>query len=142
MSSEDQQPLRVLAVDDHPTNLLVLEAILGLVGANLTLARDGAEAVAAFAPARYDIILMDLQMPVMDGVHATQEIRRIEASSGAPRTPLLVVTANTLGEHVAAARAAGADHHIGKPVTPDSLLQAIEWTMSLGAPAEAARRVG
>jgi CheY-like chemotaxis protein len=126
----------VLAADDHPTNRLVVETILGLVSAEVTSVEDGAQAlqaVEAAGPSSYDVILMDLQMPVMDGLEATRRIRALEAAAGAPRTPLLVVTANTMTEHLEAAMAAGADAHMAKPVTPDGLLGAIGRTMALVA---------
>jgi CheY-like chemotaxis protein len=68
---------------------------------------------------------MDLQMPVMDGLTAIREIRKYEGETERPRTPVLAVTANALSEHVSASRAAGADRHIAKPVTPEGLLEAI-----------------
>jgi CheY-like chemotaxis protein len=128
-----ERALRVLAVDDHPTNLMVMEAILGLVAAEVVCAVNGAEAVAAAQRARFDIILMDLQMPVMDGLHATREIRRLEAAEGWARTPLLVVTANTLSDHIRDALAAGADDHLAKPVTPDGLLGRIQALLQAAA---------
>jgi len=73
----------------------------------------------------FDIVLMDLQMPVMDGLTAIREIRKFELAHGRRRTPVLAVTANAMSEHVAASRAAGADHHIAKPVVPQVLLTAI-----------------
>jgi CheY-like chemotaxis protein len=121
--------LRVLAADDHPTNRIVIETILELVSADVVSVEDGAQAVDAFRTGRFDIVLMDLQMPVMDGLTATREIRRLEVESGLRRTPLLVVTANTLSEHLRAAIAAGADDHMAKPVTPDGLLAAIDKTI-------------
>lgn len=121
----DERPLRVLLADDHPTNRAVVEVILGLMEAELFSVEDGAQAVDAFRAQDFDVVLMDLQMPVMDGLTAIREIRRFELDTGRARTPILAVTANAMSEHVAASHAAGADRHVAKPVTPDKLLGAI-----------------
>jgi two-component system, sensor histidine kinase len=73
---------------------------------------------------------MDLQMPGMDGYAATREIRRIEAEGGRPRTPVLVVTANTIAQQLASALQAGADEHMAKPITPDGLVAAMKSTIA------------
>lgn len=117
--------LRVLLAEDHPTNRAVIEIVLGLMDADLLAVENGAEAVAAYRAEPFDVVLMDLQMPVMDGLTAIREIRAIEHSGERRRTPILAVTANALAEHVAAARAAGADRHIAKPIVPDILISAI-----------------
>lgn len=132
--TETERPLRVLLADDHPTNRAVVEVILGMVEADLVSVEDGAQAVDAFKSADFDVVLMDLQMPVMDGLTAIREIRNYELASGRRRTPILAVTANAMSEHVAASHAAGADHHVSKPVTPDGLLSAIFGNL---APADA-----
>jgi CheY-like chemotaxis protein len=119
------RPLRVLVADDHPTNRAVLEVILSLISAELVAVEDGAQAVDAFKAEEFDVVLMDLQMPVMDGLTAIREIRKFEAETGRRRTPILAVTANAMSEHIAASRAAGADRHISKPVIPDTLLTEI-----------------
>lgn len=121
----DEGPIRVLAVDDHLTNRMVMETILELISADVVLAEDGAQAVTAFQTGHFDVVLMDLQMPIMDGLTATRRIRDLERASGAPRTPVLAVTANTLSQHVEAARQAGVDRHLAKPITPDGLLAAM-----------------
>src|SRR5205085_4372334 len=103
----------------------VLEVILGLIEAEMVSVEDGAQALAAFKSGDFDIVLMDLQMPVMDGFTAIREIRLFEAETGRRRTPILAVSANAMAEHIAASRAAGADQHIAKPVVPDALLRAM-----------------
>lgn len=123
--SASERALRVLAADDHPTNRAVIEVILGLVDAELTCVEDGAQAVEAFRATDFDVVLMDLQMPVMDGLTAIREIRRIEAESARRRTPVLAISANAMSEHVEASRAAGADMHIPKPVVPNNLLEVL-----------------
>lgn len=127
MSTDTQNDprLRVLLADDHPTNRAVVEVILAIIDADLVSVEDGAQAVAAFTNGAFDVILMDLQMPVMDGLTAIREIRRLEREGGLVRTPILAVTANAMSEHVAASRAAGADDHLAKPVVAEVLIGAI-----------------
>ena len=117
--------LHILLAEDHPTNRAVIEAILGLFEVELTSVENGRDAVAAFASDAYDVVLMDLQMPVMDGLEAIREIRRLEDSSGRERTPIFAVTANAMTTHVNASMSAGADRHISKPILPDDLIGAI-----------------
>lgn len=120
-----ERRLSVLAADDHPTNLRVVELILSQVGATVTTVCNGAEAVAAFKGAPFDIVLMDMQMPVMDGLSAVREIRAWEAANARPETPVVMVTANAMPEHRLAGEAAGANGHVDKPVTSGALIAAI-----------------
>jgi signal transduction histidine kinase/AmiR/NasT family two-component response regulator len=117
--------LRVLLAEDHPTNRRVVELILETVGVDLTSVADGAQAVSAFETQAFDLVLMDMQMPVMDGLTAIGHIRRAEAARGGARTPVYVLTANAMPDHIAASLAAGADGHISKPITPDRLLAVV-----------------
>jgi CheY-like chemotaxis protein len=87
---------------------------------------NGAEAVDAAKTGGFDAILMDIQMPVMDGFEATRLIRAWEAETGRQRMPILIVSANGLQEHVDAGKAAGADGHLNKPVSVPQLLGALE----------------
>ncbi|MDQ0464285.1 signal transduction histidine kinase [Caulobacter ginsengisoli] len=114
--------LRILIADDHPINQKVAELILGPLGAELTLVADGQAAVDAFETGGFDLILMDMQMPVMDGLEATRAIRRLEVERGLAPIPIAMLTANALPEHRAQAAAAGADDHIAKPITPEGLI--------------------
>ena len=116
---------RVLVAEDHPTNRRVLELVLGAAGVELVCVENGAEAVAAFRRDAFDIILMDMQMPVMDGLTAISEIRRLEALDGLEPTLTFVLTANALPEHVRAAGEAGADGHISKPIVAGALLETL-----------------
>src|ERR1700759_3103194 len=125
MEAPAERPLKVLVADDHPTNRAVIEIILDLVSAAAVSVENGDQAVSAFKTENFDVVLMDLQMPVMDGLTAIREIRKHEDATDRPRTPVLAVTANALSEHVAASKEAGADRHIAKPVTPEVLLAAI-----------------
>lgn len=117
--------LRILVADDHPTNRRILEMMLETV-ADITVAEDGIEALEAATRERFDIILMDIQMPRMDGITAVARIREAERRAAQPPVPVIMLTANTQPEHVAAARAAGADRHLGKPFTLSLLLNEIQ----------------
>ena len=133
----DTRPLRVLVADDHATNRKVVELILAQAPVELTLVDDGAQALEAFRAGEFDLVLMDMQMPVMDGLAATREIRLHEATMGLPRTPVIMLTANALTEHVAAAAEAGADLHLAKPFNAAQLLSAV-FELPAAAAAEAA----
>ncbi len=103
--------VRILAADDHPTNREVLRLLITPLGAALDLVENGAEAVEAAATAPYDLILMDAQMPVMDGETAVRRIREAGAAC-----PIVMVTANVFPEDVARYHAAGCNEVLGKPI--------------------------
>jgi signal transduction histidine kinase/CheY-like chemotaxis protein len=115
--------LRVLVADDVAANRMVARAMLMSAGHRVDSASDGAEAVAAVSREAYDVVLMDVQMPVMDGLDATRRIRELPGGRG--RVPILAVTASALPEQVAACRAAGMDAHLPKPIDRESLLTAV-----------------
>jgi len=117
--------LRVLQAEDHPTNQKVVALSLEPFGVDLTTVENGALAVEAAAQHPFDVILMDLHMPVMDGLAAIGHIRAHEARTGAPRTPIVALTADALTEQVKAALGAGADMHLAKPIRPKDLIMAI-----------------
>ncbi|WP_332873114.1 ATP-binding protein [Caulobacter hibisci] len=117
--------LRVLVAEDHPGNRKVVEIVLEPFGVDLTMVEDGEAALRALEDQPFDAVLMDMQMPVMDGLSATRAIRAREAASGARRTLVIMLTANAMDEHVAAAHAAGADLHVAKPLNPGLLVQAL-----------------
>ena len=121
----DLSHFRVLLAEDHPTNRRVVELILGSAGVRLTSVENGAKAVEAWRPGAFDLILMDMQMPVMDGLSATRAIRAAEQAAGAAPTPIFSLTANAMPEHAKASREAGADGHLTKPITADALLGAV-----------------
>src|SRR5690606_23563474 len=116
-SSGRQGAPRVLLADDHPANRKVVEVMLEPLGIELTTVEDGAQALAAFREGGFDLVLMDMQMPVMDGLTATAEIRAHERRTGAAATPVLVLSANAMSEHVEASLRAGADGHLTKPLS-------------------------
>ncbi|GAA0868368.1 hypothetical protein GCM10009116_04850 [Brevundimonas basaltis] len=119
------RPLRILAADDHPTNRKVIELVLGPMNVDLALVEDGAAAVEAFGTGDFDAVLMDMQMPVMDGLAATRAIRAFESETGRARTGIIMLTANALPEHVEAALAAGADRHLSKPIDARRLVSTL-----------------
>lgn len=124
--------VRVLAAEDNPTNQVILQAVLESLGVELTLVSDGVEAVSAFSVGAFDLILMDVQMPRMDGLEATAEIRRIERALGRRPTPVIALTANVMRHQIAAYKDAGMDDHIAKPIEVGALVSAIQ--SALAAP--------
>ena len=108
--------LRVLAAEDNPTNQLVLRTVLHSLGVQPVMVENGRLAVDAWLAEPFDIVLMDIQMPLMDGVAATREIRRLEAGRGAGRTPIVALSANAMTHQVAEYLAAGMDAHLAKPL--------------------------
>jgi CheY-like chemotaxis protein len=135
---DEDAPLRILAAEDHEVNRRVLQLIFEGLSVDMTIAENGREAVVRFADARFDLILMDMQMPVMDGLQAIAEIRTREQYADLERTPIIMLTANALPEHEAAGRAAGADAFVTKPISAKSLLATIEATLAEMAQTRAA----
>ena len=131
--------IRILAAEDNRTNQLILTALLEPAGVELTLAENGREAVEAFAAARFDLVLMDIQMPEMTGVEATLAIRKAEADQNRPATPILAVTANVMAHQVSEYLAAGMDAVIAKPIAADKLFSAMEQALDAAEQAAAAR---
>ena len=122
----NDRPLRVLLADDHPTNQRVVQLILGAQQAEVVTVADGVEALTAFKAGNFDLVLMDMQMPVMDGLAATRAIRAHEqAEPGRARTPVVMLSANAMARHRDEALAAGADLHVAKPITAAALLAGI-----------------
>ena len=121
---------RVLLAEDHPTNQKVVQIILGAVGVDLIIVENGQLALDYLKANPVDIVLMDMQMPELDGLSATAAFRAFEVQTGAERTPVIMLTANALDEHVKASLAAGADRHIAKPIRPMELLEAIALLIS------------
>jgi len=121
----DQTPIKVLLAEDHAINRRVVQLILESAGIDLTCVENGAEAVEAFARNDFDLVLMDMQMPVMDGLTAIDRIRGEERAHGRSRTPIYTLTANAMPEHEAASHQVGADGHLTKPITADALLRVV-----------------
>lgn len=123
-TEEQVRALRVLLADDNATNRRVLEMFLSAADADVVSVENGLEAVQAAGARPFDVVLMDLHMPVMDGLEAIRTIRDAEAGAAA-RTPIIVISANATGEDRAASAQAGADRHIAKPVRAEELFGVI-----------------
>ncbi|WAC59513.1 ATP-binding protein [Brevundimonas sp. SL130] len=123
-------PGRILLADDHPANRKVIEIMLAGFPTELVVVEDGAQALEACRQGVFDLVLMDMQMPVMDGLTATAAIRALEIEAGRGRTPIIMLTANALADHVEAGRAAGADGHLSKPITLAGLLDGVVAALS------------
>ena len=122
----DGSALRILAAEDNPMNQLVLRTLLAQVGVEVTCVDNGELAVAAAAAGDWDAILMDVQMPVMDGPTATRLIREWELNENHRRTPIIALTANAMAHHAAEYAAAGMDVLVPKPLELERLLIAIQ----------------
>jgi CheY-like chemotaxis protein len=121
--------LRVLAAEDNRTNQLVLRKMLAPTGISLTICSNGQEALSTFAAQSFDLVLMDMSMPVMDGLEATRRLRAWEQENNRPACPILALTANVLSTDEAACRAAGMSGFLSKPVRKKELLEQIAcWT--------------
>ena len=118
------RPLRVLAADDHPVNRLVIATYLETAGHEVTLASDGREAFEAIQTADFDVVLMDIQMPTLDGLSATREIRSLETV--ARDVPIIALTANAMAGDRERFLEAGMNDYIAKPIDPDALLETID----------------
>jgi len=112
---------RVLVVDDHLEHRLLLEALLYRWSITPLHAADGAEAVALACGQHFDLILMDLQMPILDGLTATAQIRDFERRSDLQRTPIVAYSSSQLGDDWPILRACGFDESLGKPCSRESL---------------------
>jgi signal transduction histidine kinase/ActR/RegA family two-component response regulator len=119
------RPLRVLAAEDNAINQLVLKTLLVQVGVQPEIVSDGQAALEAWRHEPWDLILMDVQMPGMDGPTAARAIRAEEAASGRARTPIVALTANAMAHQVADYAAAGMDSHVAKPIEAEALYAAL-----------------
>lgn len=126
-AGEDGAPpsLRILVAEDNPNNQLVLSALLEPFGVELTLVDDGQAAVDACAVGGFDVVLMDAQMPRLNGVEATQAIRRMERERGLPRLPIIALTANVMAHQVEEYLQAGMDGFVAKPIQLAELVAAL-----------------
>jgi signal transduction histidine kinase/FixJ family two-component response regulator len=121
------RPLEILLAEDNLVNSKLAIALLGKLGHHATLAVDGAEAIAAFAPGRFDLILMDMMMPGIDGLTAIARIREIEASQPetVPAIPIIALTAHAMQGDRERFLALGADGYVAKPIRFEELKSAI-----------------
>jgi PAS domain S-box-containing protein len=131
----EARALKVLAAEDNGMNQLVLKTLLAQIGVEPVIVGDGRAAVAAWEAEPWDLILMDVQMPEMDGPTAAGIIRAREAAEGRARTPIVALTANAMDHQVAEYRAAGMDGFVAKPIEAGRLYEAV---MAAAEQAEAA----
>jgi signal transduction histidine kinase/CheY-like chemotaxis protein/HPt (histidine-containing phosphotransfer) domain-containing protein len=125
-AAESGLDLRVLVVDDNVVNQKVAQRMLMDLGCRVDVASTGREAVQVVALARYDLVFMDVQMPELDGLEATAEIRQREAAGGGQHVPIVAMTAHALLKDRDRCLAAGMDGYISKPVQPQDLRQALQ----------------
>jgi signal transduction histidine kinase/CheY-like chemotaxis protein len=125
-TSADPQSLRILLAEDSQDNVLLIEAYLKASGYSADVARDGQAALEKFISGTYDVVLMDVQMPIMDGYSATRRIRQWESENGATPVPILALTAHALPEEVRKSFDAGCTAHLTKPIRKATLIAAIE----------------
>jgi len=121
----DLGTLRILAAEDNATNQRVLAAVMGSLGIEVEIVGDGRAAFEAWRDGAYDLILMDIQMPVMDGIASARAIRDEERASGRRRTPIVALTANALSHQIDEYLAAGMEGHVSKPIEIAKLYEAI-----------------
>lgn len=126
-------PLRILVVDDAPMNTELMTILLQRNGHEVSSASGGAEALAAVTAQRFDIVLMDLMMPEIDGLETARRIRAAEAAAGLQRTPIVALSASVLDSDREAAQLAGMDGFATKPVELPALRRAIAAALGLGA---------
>jgi CheY-like chemotaxis protein len=128
---EELAPTRsahILVVDDNATNRMVVEALCEMFDCSTESVVDGVEAVEAARAGRYDVILMDIKMPRMDGVTAAREIRKLSAPAG--KVPIIALTANADTDEVALYLAAGMRCVVEKPIKPERLLEALDGALA------------
>lgn len=125
---------RVLLVEDTPINQTLATLLLTRMGCEVTVANNGLEAVQAFASGSFDVVLMDIQMPEMGGIEATQAIREIEARQGCQPTPIIAVTANALKGDRARYLDAGMNGYVSKPISVETLKSEIQRLLPDGVP--------
>jgi two-component system sensor histidine kinase/response regulator len=122
---------KVLLVDDSRDSVAVTQAFLSDPRIQLTVSGDGEQGVQAFKDSVFDLVLMDIQMPVLDGCAATLEIRRWEADNALQLTPITALTASCTTRELARIFASGCSSYLPKPVTKTILLQAVRQFLSV-----------
>jgi PAS domain S-box-containing protein len=132
-ASREPSDVRLLAAEDNPVNQLVLQTLLSQFGIQVVMVGDGVDAVAAWESGDWDVILMDVQMPRMDGPTATRFIRERERIQGRRRTPIVALTANAMTHQVDEYLAAGMDDFVAKPIDIRLLVAALNAALSASA---------
>ncbi len=134
VEKDQHDDLRVLVAEDNAVNQLVLKTLLAQAGVEPVVVDNGVQAVEAWSRAEWDVILMDVQMPQMDGLMATQEIRTRERIQGRSRTPIIALTANAMAHQVREYLEAGMDGFVAKPIEAAKLFDAMEQALAVSAP--------
>lgn len=119
-------PLRVLLAEDNPENVLVGKAFLKRLGMQTFVARDGLEAIELLRRERVDVVLMDLEMPGMDGLEAARRIRAGEAGEDRRQVPIVALTAHALPEYRRLSQEAGMDSYLPKPINFPDLMRLLK----------------
>ncbi|ABK43168.1 PAS/PAC sensor hybrid histidine kinase [Magnetococcus marinus MC-1] len=126
VESGPQKGLKILLAEDVPENALLIEAYLEETGHQISVVGDGQQAFERFQEEPFDLVLMDLQMPVMNGLQATRHIRAWEQAQGVKRTPILALTAHAMKEDESKSLEAGCDGHLTKPIRKQVFLQKLQ----------------
>jgi len=134
--------MKVLLAEDSATNRFLIEAYLKNTPYQLVSAENGESAVQKFVSGEYDLILMDMQMPVMDGYTATRMIRQLELEKGLEATPIIALTAHALAEDAQKSMEAGCNIHLTKPVKKAELLEAMDGFSRNRKPGTSQNRAG
>ena len=124
-STDARRPLRILLVEDNPDNVLVIQLYLRGYPFDIVVASDGLQGLDLFTAQVFDLVLLDLFMPVMDGYEAARRMREHEAAAGKARTPILAVTAHATDENERRVLQSGCDGYLTKPIPKARLIQAI-----------------
>jgi CheY-like chemotaxis protein len=125
MLREERRSLRILLAEDNPVNQLLASRLLQKQGHHVVTSATGREALERLDKERFDLVLMDVEMPEIDGFEATATIRRNEATTGA-RIPIIAMTAHALMGDRERCLAAGMDEYVSKPIQPKVLFEAID----------------
>ena len=128
--SKAGEPAKLLLVEDNPDNRLLIKAYLKKQPFTIDEAENGEQAIALFKENDYDLVLMDVQMPVMDGHEATRVIRSFEAAAATPATPIIALTAHAIKEEHDKSIAAGCTAHLTKPIKKQTLIEAVTGFLS------------
>lgn len=135
--AQPARALQLLLVEDNPVNRVLARTLLEQAGHQVTTADDGQAGLTLWQQRRFDAVLMDIQMPVLDGLSATREMREIERQQGLRRTPVIAMTANAMSGDRERCLAAGMDDYIAKPFRREELGLALARASSLSQPTQA-----
>lgn len=138
----DLRPLHLLLVEDYVHNRIVIQSYLKKTPYKIDIAENGEIGVEKFKSGKYDIVLMDMHMPVMDGYTATKEMRKLEREKGMRATPIIALTAHALKEDTEKSLDAGCNDHLTKPIKKQKLLKTIQKYTAVKVQAENAQECG